>query len=380
MAKLKKWTKARKEMIDTLSDAFEKGTILKLSDDFITHVPCDIYHNCLDEAQKEMIIERLFCYYRDKGFPYFELTDKEILKEHKQFMDFDCTRLILDNNELNQSMHGLKITNSFFPNMWDVKCRKSLSPKEVFDDDGKFLLSITKRIKMSDTPMLPYNIRKSIKIFGGAQSVSAFRPSIAKVLINILFGDEPVSILDPCMGWGGRMYGFTSCDNVKKYEGFDVCKDTIKGLRNLRDKLFQLKMINAKTEIKIHQKPFEDAGNLIQDKFDFVMTSPPYFDVEKYSNDPDQSFLRYPTYDKWLKGFLRPMIEISYDRLNKGGYLALNISNDKLYDDTYSIINNVFGCSLKTVYMMRISKLCGRGVDKMKDKFKHEPIIVAQRN
>jgi len=380
MTKLKKITKKRQEYLDTLQDACNKNYINQLSDDFILSVPCDIYHNCINDFYTEQIVDRVFEYYRNQGFPYYNMNDADILYEYNKFMKYDMSQLLINDTELNQIMHGLNITNGFFPNMWSVKCRNMLTPKEIFDSDDKFKLAIRKRIKMSDSPLKPYNIRKSIKIFSGAQSVSGFRPSIAKFLVEHLFKtNENISILDPCMGWGGRMFGFCVSDKTKQYVGFDVATETINGLNNLKIKMNNLGIFKNK-DIDIIKMPFEDSESILKkyNAFDFIMTSPPYFNVEKYSTDSDQSFLRYNSYTKWVEGFLRPMIEISYNCLATDGYMALNVGSGKIYDETYAIMEDVFG-EIYKVYNMRLSKLCGTGVNKLTTKFKHEPIIVCKK-
>ena len=380
MAKLLKLTAKRKIIIDTLLNTFSSGGIQTLPDSFLTTVPCDVLHNLLTDPQKEEVVDRIFNYYRKIGFPYYETDDVIVLKEHRKFMNFDTNTLVLPNNELNQAMLGLSITNAFFPNMWSVKCKKQKTPMDVFSDDTLFKEAIRRRIKMSDTKLAPFNIRKSIRLFSGAQSVSGFRPTIAKCLIDILFPNgNNLSVLDPCMGWGGRMYGFVCSNKVKEYTGFDVSTEAINGLNNLKDKLIKLEIDNN-TKINIHQHPFEDAGNILKtyDKFDLVMTSPPYFDIEKYSTDADQSYNKFNTYDKWLAGFLRPSIQLSYDNLKTDGYIAFNVGYGKLYDDTHKIIGEIFG-KVDAVYKMRLSRLCGRGIDKSVEKFKYEPIIIAKK-
>lgn len=60
---------------------------------------------------------------------------------------------------------------------------------------------------------------------------------------------------------------------------------------------------------------------------DTVFTSPPYFNVEKYSNDDTQSYKRYKKIDEWLVNFLFKAIDMSYKTLKKDGYLIINISD-----------------------------------------------------
>lgn len=41
--------------------------------------------------------------------------------------------------------------------------------------------------------------------------------------------------------------------------------------------------------------------------FDLMFTSPPYFNLESYSNDNFASSSNYNNYDKWLKDFMIPI-------------------------------------------------------------------------
>jgi len=77
--------------------------------------------------------------------------------------------------------------------------------------------------------------------------------------------------------------------------------------------------------------PAEDA-DLSDVKVDFVFTSPPYFDTEKYSQEETQSWKRYPETDEWLNGFLYPTLKKCWDVLEEGGRICVNIS-DKVRGD-----------------------------------------------
>jgi tRNA1(Val) A37 N6-methylase TrmN6 len=380
MAKLKKMTARRQKLHDELMQASKQNMIDSLSDEKILEIPCDIYHNCLTAEENEIIVDRVFKYYRSVGFPYYDMSDEDILKEYKKFMAYKMTDLVVEDDEINQIMHGLNLTNNFFPNMWEVQCKEMLTPKQVFDDDVLFKKALAKRIKMSDCPLRPFGIRKAIKIFSGTQSVSGFRPSVAKCLVETLFPNrKTVGVLDPCMGWGGRLFGCVTSPVVDRYVGFDVATETVEGLRCLKDKLFDLKLISD-TDVDIIEGAFEESRFQLNmhDKFDLVLTSPPYFDIEKYSDDPEQSFLKFKTYEEWVEGFLKPSIELSHGALKNNGYIAFNVGYGELYDDTYRIIEEVFG-KVDKVYKMRLSRMCGRGIDKDKVKFKYEPIIVARK-
>ena len=58
-----------------------------------------------------------------------------------------------------------------------------------------------------------------------------------------------------------------------------------------------------------------------------ILTSPPYFNVERYSYDDTQSWVRYKTIDEWNKNFLQKTLKKIWNSIKSGGYLLVNISD-----------------------------------------------------
>jgi hypothetical protein len=320
----------------------------------------------LTEKEKDIFCSRVCDYYHNVvGFPYYG-KEINIDKEFDRLKKYDVNRILLDNNELQQVMLGLNICNFYHPHMWDVKCRNQKTPKEVFFDKELFKKAIKKRLMMSDSKLRIFNVRKSLKIFSGSQSVSNFRPTIAEYLYMKYCSDGAV-VLDPCMGYGGRLLGAIISSKVLSYHGIDPCFLTYKGNKELDKKL------NMKNDNQFYNIPFEDFTTNIS--FDLIFTSPPYFNVEKYSNEPTQSYIRYPLYSQWVEGFLRPLIEKSYNYLKKNKYFILNVHGDKIIQDVNSLCVAT-GFKLKEILQMRLSKLPGKNVNKTDIKFKTEPIFI----
>ena len=63
------------------------------------------------------------------------------------------------------------------------------------------------------------------------------------------------------------------------------------------------------------------------DTFDMIFTSPPYFNVERYSHDDNQSWVRYKDIDSWNNQFLQKTIDNLWPTLKSGGLLCINISD-----------------------------------------------------
>jgi methylase of polypeptide subunit release factors len=71
---------------------------------------------------------------------------------------------------------------------------------------------------------------------------------------------------------------------------------------------------------------FEDAL-LDADHFDIAFTSPPYLNYEEYSDDADQSYIRYPDPSVWREKFLAAIPRICARALKPNGVMAINISD-----------------------------------------------------
>ena len=60
-----------------------------------------------------------------------------------------------------------------------------------------------------------------------------------------------------------------------------------------------------------------------KEHFDTIFTSPPYFNVEKYSDEDTQSYIRYKDIDSWNKNFLHKTLGNIIPTLKKDGLLPL---------------------------------------------------------
>jgi hypothetical protein len=331
----------------------------------IITIPCKVLKT-LPEAEIDSIVNTVIDHYYTNGFPYYEFNLDKISKEYFALRDLDVSRLELSDNNLQQFMLGLNTVNTFHPEMWSTRCRNAKTPWEIYSNRELFATALKKRIKYSVTKLVDYNIRKSLKAFG-VQSVSNFRPTIAKWVYEKYSPDGGV-VLDPCSGYGGRLFG-AMCSHIDSYTGIDPNPEATHGNDLLHSTLKDIDI-----DIKKYKSitlPFEDFNT--DEKYDLVFTSPPYFNIEKYSEDENQSYIRYPEYGLWVDGFLRPLIQNSFEFLNKNGYLVLNVG-ERLISETVGIGMKTFG-KAPEIYHMRLSKMLGQG-DKNKVSHKTEPIFI----
>lgn len=126
-------------------------------------------------------------------------------------------------------------------------------------------------------------------------------------------------ILDPCHGWGGRLVS-ALLEEVEEYVGFDPSPVAHEGVSLLFENYKQYQ----NTKATLYQMPYEDAK--IDGGFDFALTSPPYFDIERYDGEM-QAHERYGQYELWVEKFYKPLILDTMARLKDGCVFALQVGS-----------------------------------------------------
>jgi hypothetical protein len=161
----------------------------------------------------------------------------------------------------------------------------------------------------------PYDMRE--RLYEHVREPTQFKISIAKAIID---GHCKKGIcMDPCMGWGDRLIA-ALCSDIAKYIGFDPNTHLENGYNSI------IQDANSTVQTELYIEPFSDKG---YDNVDLVFTSPPFFDLEVYTNQETQSIHNVKTYKEWLKVFYYPMLDVAWQSLKKGGKLILYIGDTK---------------------------------------------------
>ena len=173
---------------------------------------------------------------------------------------------------------------------------------------------------------------------------SQFKPSIAKAFYDRF---ESENVLDFSSGWGDRLCGFYASDKTNHYVGIDP---NTKNHPNYKKQVEFYKkhqtIFESDKYVDLICKPAEDVDyTQYHNYFDTIFTSPPYFNVEKYSEEDTQSYIRYKDIDSWNKNFLHKTLEKIIPTLKKDGILAVNIADvynpkDKGYFDICNPMND----------------------------------------
>jgi hypothetical protein len=317
----------------------------------------------MTENQLEDFAQLVFDYYRQEGFPYYPTDEESRVKDFNKLMAYDRSSLIGD-DIVKQTMHGLGLAWSYLPNSFDVRCGNKMTPYEAFMDDEIFMGVIKKRLIMG-TYISDSGIRKMLKIFTGVQAVSNFRPTAAAALYD-MFAKNGV-VWDMSAGWGGRLLG-AIVSGVDTYIGTEPSTETVLGLNALANNFgwdINTSIVPSGSE---EYRPYKSS-------LDFCFTSPPYFDLEKYSDEETQSYKKFPERELWIEGFLRPTFRNCYYGLKPDGIMAINLADIRGHELEADMVRVAEEVGFRMVKKLKLALSNVNLRDKAK-KFKYEPIYL----
>ena len=353
---IKKSKYIRNACLSYWKDTKDIGIFKKLS---------ELYKNS-DQTNKDLIVDLLFEYYHINGFPYYKFTNEEKYKKLEQIKKTPSP--LLDNNELQINTVGVDLANSFHPQMMKAGYNNILTPFEAYSDNDKFKDCIKRWLDLGKTPNIA-GIRRILKTRNGVRSVTNFKPVIARYIYQTYCPDNGI-VLDPCAGFSGRLLGCIASNKNIHYYGIDPDPETAMGNMNCAS------FFDYNNKFTFSLGCAEDImKNLQGDRYDLVFTSPPYFDLERYGENKNQSYIKYPSYDEWLHKFLLRLMGESMRIIRKNGKIIINIKNDKKHD----IINDLKDCCshIKLYSVKRYKMLLPNNEFNRKDSTKHfESIFV----
>ena len=249
------------------------------------------------------------------------ITTKELRKDLDNLNKFDAT------TNANNFAGNPFLYHFQFKNL--LKCRRK-DGKTIYDiaadpEEWNKLIDGTKKRNRGGRTAAG-NVFECFRINLG--SIVMFKATTAKYLYKKY---KAKSVLDPTAGWGGRMLGawslgidYTGIDtNVEMIPAYDSMMDFLKEETGFDNALFE---VDNGSKLKMIWQSCLDV-DFSQIDYDFVLTSPPYINLEIYEHMEE-----WTSDEAFYRGFFIPLWQKCVNNIKPGGHVCFNIS-PKMYED-----------------------------------------------
>lgn len=276
----------------------------------------------LDEASQRRLAEEVLRKIREVNiYPTYYYSTSEI---HK---DLAKCFAVTTNGLITYSTAGNTVLEYLFPNMHRVEAGNSTSNclYNRFYDDDKLMKCIIRHMK--NYPFT--NMRTMFFMYGRYfwQTATGFSPMRAKAIYTEFANDGDV-VYDMSAGFGGRMLGAVASNKNLTYIGCEPDTNTFHNLSVLGEHLEEVSL--KRPSISLINSGSEDTV-LARGSVDFIFSCPPYYALERYSQEETQSIVKYPEYEDWLNNYVYGTLYNAYNALKPGGRMALVLSSAIYY-------------------------------------------------
>ncbi len=216
-----------------------------------------------------------------------------------------------------------------------ARVHDAVCPLDFYHQNYDLVVAKAKELeaKWYDHPNFRFFLREAV--YHMTSECTTFKIGVTRAVCKYFNAKK---VLDPSAGWGDRLLGAAAA-GVDVYHGIDPNPN----LRSAYDSM--IRFIGSRPPQNVN--PVEDRFRVLtedflkvevdQNSYDLCFTSPPFFDFEVYSTDPNQSIQGRTTVEDWTVDFFYPYLRKGWGAVCKGGYMVLYISDVK----TGRYVNNM---------------------------------------
>lgn len=213
----------------------------------------------------------------------------------------------------------------------------NLSPLEDFKNNFSEINNKANLLYIKDDKKKPFNYYLRESIFERRKETNTFKISWTQCLLKYF---KSKKVLDPSAGWGDRILGASLAD-VEIYHGVDPNT-------NMAPYYLEMSTFISKYNNGLFKVFIDDflTVNTIDNDYDTIFTSPPFYNYEIYSQDKNQSINKAVSLESWLQYFFKPYLTKAWNALAKNGKFIIYISdvpNAQYTDTTIKFINTLGG-------------------------------------
>lgn len=270
----------------------------------------------------------------DWKVPYDSHSESVMNKDYEKLVTAEPKHVISCHHR-----QGMKILEHFQPHFWETESPTGESIANLWNNEDLRNLAI-ERVKKHYNKLYKSEVRRNISFYSQAPLPTMYRPLLTKSIVSFT---QAKHILDPCIGWGGRLLG-TLCLPDTTFTGCEPNTKTFAGLNQIA------KFCKAFERTTIYNDGAENILPTLQSEaYDLILTSPPYFTLEIYCHEDSQSVNQYKTWEEWVTKWLDLVIKESLRCLKKTGTSAWSVKNMPKYalKDEVIKIHKKYGFVLK---------------------------------
>ncbi len=292
--------------------------------------------NLLSRDEQEKILDKMILEIRKINiFPIFYFNKEGVKKEIESVIKKE---VCFTNDTLNIFYsQGLLLLDFLFPNLHAAIAGDRNSNMSIYDrffDDN----SLKECLRLAIKNRKIINMRTTFFTYARYlwRSAINYSPLRAKAIYE-KFCPVGGTIYDYSCGFGGRMLGALSSKNNYTYIGTDPNTETFNNLLSLGKQIEEI--TKRKDSFEIYNKESE---NLIlnDNSIDFAFSCPPFFSLEKYTDESTQSYNKYNKYEEWLEFYVRPTIKHCFNAIKENGLYGVDVMNFWLGGKKYFLVND----------------------------------------
>jgi len=212
---------------------------------------------------------------------------------------------------------GIKLCHHFFPNFWQIQNGRGVSFASAWQDPQ--IMDRVRQWGLEGMSQLWLSwIRRAVFLTAGLCNSSFYRPHLSRQIVMSTGVSEGV-LFDPCAGWGGRMLGTVSAG--WRYVACEPNPVTFQNLQRLAH------FLRIQDRVTLYNQPAELCDIESHNNVHVVLTSPPYFNLERYSDHDDQCYNRWSDWTDWRDQWLIPLVTRCQTVVGPGGLSCWNVMN-----------------------------------------------------
>jgi len=337
-----------------------------------------------DDAGKEAIQQEVFDIYRTINI--VPITYYSLDGCRQQLQELATKKKSVDNHQLGVGNNeGLAFGRFWFPNMQDAKWNDNdtVSMRARFQHDNKLKRAIKLCYKNRDegeNSVIPKNLRRALELVNGG-TIQNFKPMNARAVWEHICPNFMGQVLDFSSGYGGRMLGAMTSRLRYHYTGIDPNTQTYAGLQALGELLQEQGLGRGYEMHNIPSEEFDPEPG----SYDAAFSSPPYFNLETYTDEPTQCMNRYTNLDAWFEQYVTPTIKMIHTGLSADGIYAVNIADYRNGKEEFQIVDRWKTVSKKLGFRfeeqvdMILNVRPGVGNNKLEKAYKSEGIYIFKK-